>query len=113
MLGPIDRGERILAQAAKQGDRQVTLTDVNQDELNIWSDRMYNKLKTLPQLADVASDQANAGRQLKLRIDRDAASRLGIDPATVDHTLYEHRTWLDRRHSGHVRPRHSLNMGPW
>ncbi|WP_426440700.1 efflux RND transporter permease subunit [Bradyrhizobium genosp. P] len=78
-----------LASRLSKTQYQFTLTDVNQDELNTWSDRLYNKLKTLPQLADVASDQANAGRQLKLRIDRDAASRLGIDPAAVDNTLYD------------------------
>jgi hydrophobe/amphiphile efflux-1 (HAE1) family protein len=78
-----------LASRLSKTQYQFTLTDVNQDELNTWSDRLYNRLKTLPQLADVASDQANAGRQLKLRIDRDAASRLGIDPATVDNTLYD------------------------
>jgi hydrophobe/amphiphile efflux-1 (HAE1) family protein len=68
---------------------QFTLTDVNQDELNGWASKLFGKLKARPELADVASDQANAARQLKLKIDRDAASRLGIDPAAVDNTLYD------------------------
>jgi hydrophobe/amphiphile efflux-1 (HAE1) family protein len=68
---------------------QFTLTDVNQDELNSWASQLFEKLKSRPELADVATDQANAARQLKLKIDRDAASRLGIDPAAVDNTLYD------------------------
>jgi hydrophobe/amphiphile efflux-1 (HAE1) family protein len=78
-----------LASRLSKTQYQFTLTDVNLDELNQWSTKLYDKLKTLPELVDVASDQANAGRQLKLNIDRDAASRLGIDPAMVDNTLYD------------------------
>ncbi|MFN5667861.1 efflux RND transporter permease subunit, partial [Bradyrhizobium sp.] len=78
-----------LASRLSKTQYQFTLTDVNQDELNLWAGKLYQKLKTLPELADVATDQANAARQLKLQIDRDAASRLGIDPAAVDNTLYD------------------------
>jgi hydrophobe/amphiphile efflux-1 (HAE1) family protein len=78
-----------LASRLAKTEYQFTLTDVNQDELNGWAGKLFVKLKTRPELADVASDQANAARQLKLKIDRDAASRLGIDPATVDNTLYD------------------------
>jgi hydrophobe/amphiphile efflux-1 (HAE1) family protein len=78
-----------LASRLSKTQYQFTLTDVNQDELNSWSDQLFARLKTLPELADVATDQANAARQLKLNIDRDAASRLGIDPAAVDNTLYD------------------------
>ncbi|HUN94936.1 MAG TPA: efflux RND transporter permease subunit, partial [Bradyrhizobium sp.] len=78
-----------LASRLSKTQYQYTLTDVNQDELNQWASRLYEKLGTLPELADVASDQASAGRQIKLQIDRDAASRLGIDPAMVDNTLYD------------------------
>jgi multidrug efflux pump subunit AcrB len=78
-----------LASRLSKTQYQYTLTDVNQDELNSWSAKLFAKLKTLPELADVATDQANVARQLKLQIDRDAASRLGIDPAAVDNTLYD------------------------
>jgi hydrophobe/amphiphile efflux-1 (HAE1) family protein len=78
-----------LASRLSKTQYQFTLTDVNQDELDLWAGKLYQKLKTLPDLADVATDQANAARQLKLQIDRDAASRLGIDPAAVDNTLYD------------------------
>lgn len=78
-----------LASRLSKTQYQFTLTDVNQDELNSWAGKLFEKLKKRPELADVASDQANAARQLKLKIDRDAASRLGIDPAAVDNTLYD------------------------
>ncbi|QQO17678.1 efflux RND transporter permease subunit [Bradyrhizobium diazoefficiens] len=78
-----------LASRLSKTQYQFTLTDVNQDELNSWASKLFEKLKKRPEFADVASDQANAARQLKLKIDRDAASRLGIDPAAVDNTLYD------------------------
>jgi hydrophobe/amphiphile efflux-1 (HAE1) family protein len=78
-----------LASRLSKTQYQFTLTDVNQDELDSWAGKLFAKLNTLPALADVASDQANAARQIKLQIDRDAASRLGIDPAAVDNTLYD------------------------
>ncbi|SDC20579.1 hydrophobic/amphiphilic exporter-1, HAE1 family/multidrug efflux pump [Bradyrhizobium brasilense] len=78
-----------LASRLSKTQYQFTLTDVNQDELNSWAGKLFEALKKRPELADVASDQANAARQLKLKIDRDAASRLGIDPAAVDNTLYD------------------------
>ncbi len=78
-----------LASRLSKTQYQYTLTDVNSDELDQWATRLYEKLRSLPELADVATDQANAGRQLKLQIDRDAASRLGIDPSTIDNTLYD------------------------
>jgi hydrophobe/amphiphile efflux-1 (HAE1) family protein len=78
-----------LASRLSKTQYQFTLTDVNQDELNSWASKLFAKLKTRPELADVATDQAYAARQLKLEIDRDAASRLGIDPAAVDNTLYD------------------------
>ena len=68
---------------------QYTLTDVDQDELNTWASRLLKVLQTLPELSDVATDQATTGRQLNLEINRDTAARLGIDPAAVDNTLYD------------------------
>jgi len=63
---------------------QYTLEDANLDELLEWSPRVLEKLRTLPQLRDVNTDQQTAGLQLYVHIDRDTASRLGITPAAVD-----------------------------
>ena len=50
-------------------------------ELGVWVPRFVDKLRELPELRDVASDQQNNGQQLHLSIDRDTASRLGVTPA--------------------------------
>jgi multidrug efflux pump len=68
---------------------QYTLEDVDGDELNTWAPQLVAKLKSLPQLADVASDQQTAGLRASLTLDRDTASRLGINTATIDNTLYD------------------------
>ena len=68
---------------------QYTLEDANADELNIWTQKLADKLRTLPQLADVATDQQTLGAQAKLVIDRVTASRLGITPVAIDNALYD------------------------
>ncbi len=68
---------------------QYALTSANLDELNHWSEMLVNKLRQIPQLKDVSSDQQTAGLQANVVIDRDAASRLGVSPAVIDNTLYD------------------------
>ena len=68
---------------------QYTLEDSSAAELNTWTAKLMDKLQTLPQLRDVATDQQNQGSQVTLVIDRVTASRLGITPAEIDNTLYD------------------------
>ncbi len=68
---------------------QYTLEDPDANELNDWTNRFVAKLKTLPQLEDVATDQQTGGLAVSLIIDRVTASRLGIAPSTIDNTLYD------------------------
>ena len=68
---------------------QYTLEDANPDELAEWAPKVLAKLKTLPELRNVASDQETSGLQMSLTIDRDTASRLGISPQLIDDTLYD------------------------
>src|SRR5260370_20178111 len=68
---------------------QYTLQDANLHELNAWAPKVLDKLKSIPELRDVASDQQNAGTTLTLKIDRDMASRFGIQPQLIDDTLYD------------------------
>ena len=68
---------------------QYTLEDPDQDELNQWTQKFVDRLKTLPELEDVATDQQLGGLAVSLQIDRPTASRLGIAPTTVDNTLYD------------------------
>jgi multidrug efflux pump len=68
---------------------QYSLEDADATELNDWSSRILAKLRTLPELRDVASDQQNGGLKADLVIDRDTAARFGILPQNIDDTLYD------------------------
>src|SRR3954466_11224041 len=68
---------------------QYSLEDADANELNDWSNRILAKLRTLPELRDVASDQQNGGLKADLVIDRDTAARFGILPQNIDDTLYD------------------------
>jgi multidrug efflux pump len=68
---------------------QYTLEDPNASELNLWTRRLVEKLKALPALRDLATDQQTSGLAEALVIDRQTASRLGITPQTIDATLYD------------------------
>ncbi len=68
---------------------QYSLEDVDPKELTYWTPRFLEKLKALPELRDVATDQQNLGLLATLVIDRDTASRLGVLPADIDNTLYD------------------------
>jgi multidrug efflux pump len=68
---------------------QYTLEDANAAELNLWTTKLMDKLRTLPELRDVATDQQTEGSQATLVIDRVTASRLGITPQAIDNALYD------------------------
>jgi multidrug efflux pump len=68
---------------------QYSLEDADANELNDWSGRILDRLRTLPELRDVASDQQNGGLRADLVIDRDTAGRFGILPQAIDDTLYD------------------------
>jgi multidrug efflux pump len=68
---------------------QLTLEDADPDELDEWAPRVLERMKGLPELKDVATDQQNGNLQLSLVIDRDTAARLGVTPQTIDDTLYD------------------------
>jgi multidrug efflux pump len=68
---------------------QYTLEDANADELNLWTTKLVEKMRGLPELRDVATDQQVHGSQEILVIDRATASRLGITPSAIDNVLYD------------------------
>ena len=92
------QGARLFMQAAQDvrlGGRatrtqyEFTLQDANLTELNEWAPKILAKMKTLGELRDVATDQQTQGTTLTLTIDRDQASRFGIQPQLIDDTLYD------------------------
>jgi HAE1 family hydrophobic/amphiphilic exporter-1 len=92
------QGAKLFLQAAQDvrvGGRasrtqfQYTLQDPDIAELNEWAPKVLAKLKTLPELRDVATDQQTEGTTLTLTINRDQAARYGLTPQTIDDTLYD------------------------
>jgi multidrug efflux pump len=68
---------------------QYSLQDPSASELSDYAGKFVAKLKSIPQLTDVASDLQNQGRQASLSFDRSTASRLGISPQNIDDSLYD------------------------
>ncbi len=68
---------------------QYALDAPEKATLDLWIPRLVDKLKQIPELRDVASDQQNNGLGLEVVIDRDTAGRLGITPQNVDDALYD------------------------
>ncbi len=92
------QGAKLFLQAAQDvrvGGRasrtqyQYTLQGPDINQLNEWSPKILAKLKTLPQVRDVASDQQTNGTTLTLTVDRDAAARYGLSLQMIDDTLYD------------------------
>jgi multidrug efflux pump len=68
---------------------QYTLEDPDAEELRTWSAKFVERLKRLPGLTDVVTDQQLGGQAAFVTIDRVTASRLGLSPSTIDNTLYD------------------------
>jgi len=68
---------------------QYSLEDADGKELAVWVPRFVDRIRALPELRDVASDQQEAGLTARILLDRPTASRLGITPQMLDDTLYD------------------------
>jgi HAE1 family hydrophobic/amphiphilic exporter-1 len=92
------QGAKLFLQAAQDlnvGGRssktqyQFTLQSSDLNELNTWAPKLLEKMKSLPELRDVATDQQTSGTTLSLTVDRNQAARYGITPDLIDATLYD------------------------
>ena len=68
---------------------QYTLSGENLQELYEWAPKLLQKLRAIPTLKDVNSDQQIRGLEQNVIIDRDTAARLGITPSQIDNVLYD------------------------
>ena len=91
-------GARLFLQAAQDvrvGGRasrtqfQFTIQSSDVGELNTWAPRLLDKLKALPELRDVATDQQTEGTTLTITVSRDQAARYGLTTQMIDDTLYD------------------------
>ncbi len=67
---------------------QFSVEDADPDELSAWVPKLVERLRSLPQLADVTSDLQDQGLQAYVDIDRATASRFGVTPGAIDNALY-------------------------
>ena len=68
---------------------QYTLTSPDIGDLNTWAPRILDKMREIPELTDVTSDQQANAPAATLVIDRDQAARFGIQPTLIDATIYD------------------------
>ena len=67
---------------------QYSLKSDNREDLKLWAGKLADAMKRQPQLADVDTDQAENGVEMFVKIDKESAARLGINPRDVDNALY-------------------------
>ncbi|HSH91013.1 MAG TPA: efflux RND transporter permease subunit, partial [Ramlibacter sp.] len=67
---------------------QFTLKGDNINDLRLWAGRLAESMKNQPALVDVDTDQQENGVELYVEVDKDSASRLGINSRDVDNALY-------------------------
>jgi multidrug efflux pump len=72
-----------------QAQYQYTLQGEDLAEMNQWAPQLLQKLRSLPQLRDVNTDQQDKGLQASVVIDRDTAARLGVAASDIDAALYD------------------------
>jgi multidrug efflux pump subunit AcrB len=72
-----------------RGSFEYTLQPVDVAELIEWSQKLFDKMQRLPELANVSSDLLARSPQLNVTINRDQASRFGISAQLIDDTLYD------------------------
>ena len=91
-------GARLFLQASQDiraGGRQsnaqyqYTLQGDSIADIYKWAPKLAEALQREPVLTDVNSDQQQNGQEIELSVDRDTASRLKLNPATIDNNLYD------------------------
>ena len=96
-LAPIS-GVRLYMQAiqdiragGRQSNSQYQYTILSDDLglLNLWTPKITEALKSVPELQDINSDRQDSGLDIALNIDRNTAARLGVNLSEVDNTLYD------------------------
>ncbi|HTJ63695.1 MAG TPA: efflux RND transporter permease subunit [Alphaproteobacteria bacterium] len=68
---------------------QYTLTGNDLNDLKLWSDKLRRALQDVPEVADVDTDQQVGGLEAEVIVDRDSASRLGLEQSQIDNALYD------------------------
>jgi HAE1 family hydrophobic/amphiphilic exporter-1 len=72
-----------------RGSFEYTLQGVDMAELSAWSQKLLDKMRTLPEVINVSSDLLAKAPQLQVTIKRDHAARFGISAQLINDTLYD------------------------
>jgi len=67
---------------------QYTLKSDNVADLKKWATKLADEMKLQPELMDVDTDQQENGVETMVKVDRDAAKRLGVSSSAIDSALY-------------------------
>jgi multidrug efflux pump len=78
-----------VADAVSRTQYQYSLESVDANELTTWTRKLVTELRKHPVLTDVASNMQDRGLETDLVVDRDTASRLGVQMSTIDNVLYD------------------------
>ncbi|RZL61378.1 MAG: nodulation protein [Variovorax sp.] len=85
-LGPVQ--DLRMGGRSSNSSYQYTLKSDSLSDLRTWSGRLADRLRQEPQLTDVDSDQSDNGVETFVEVDRETASRLGLNSAAIDNALY-------------------------
>ena len=78
-----------VADAVSRTQYQYSLESADASELNTWTNKLVTELRKHSELTDVASDMQDKGLETDLVVDRDTASRMGVQMSTIDNVLYD------------------------
>ena len=85
-FGPIQE-VRFARQPGGRSDYQITLWGGNLDQLRELAPRVTERLRAVPGLVDVSSDQESEGAEIAVTIDREMAMRLGVSVESISAAL--------------------------
>jgi len=68
---------------------QYTLMDTDAAELAQWLPKLMARMRDMPELRDITSDQQANGWSTDIVVDRDAATRLGVTMQSIEDVLYD------------------------
>lgn len=78
-----------LSSGPSRSQYQYVLKSNDGPTLNIWTQRLTEKLRTLPAFRDLSNDLQLGGSITHISIDRKAAARFGLTATDVDEALYD------------------------
>ncbi len=93
---------------SQRAQNEISLWSTSAVDLYEWAPRILAKLRTLPGLVDVATDREQGGREISIRIDKQAAARLGVSVEAIGAAL--NNAFAQRQVAVLYRPRNQYRV---